>query len=611
MSIKPIELPVERLFQQNNTFAIPKYQRGYAWEEDSINDFIEDLSRCMKARAEGEKKSHFFGSVVTVPQPIDRSSRANFEVIDGQQRLASFVMLIAAVVRGMQGIVDDLDEREDISDTETDTKQFLEESITLLSSTYLIYRDRSLKMKYIDVPKLKLSDADDEFFQKIVAENKPTATRASHNRIQAAWDRLVIFVDDILSSQASAYEKTTILNALVNDVLATDCMVISMCTETRHEAYKIFQVLNDRGVHLTDGDLLRARTLERLDSKALSKIQSNLSDCWDCVLKYEPSQIDDYLSWYYSSVEGKRPISSSVADDFIEFRFGCKDEKVVTKDEAQAILNEVETIEEDFEKLQVLSGGEWPYENDSSVKTWDQERFRILASFTGSKSAMLPLLLSLSELKSVKFADAVLSLERFFFRFKVIGNQHITPATKIYLRHAKKIRDGDGYTTNELRKDLKDLIARTVPDDVFKAKLAAMQYSRSSNRNICHFITTLEDYTKWYKDGANGVPKCKDKMRVFDRQNTTIEHIYPKSADVKNVDKNLEKVKNDLGNLTILGPEDNNAAGNKSFADKRTFFEASSLRMNKDISKNIDWTADIVKQRTDKLVSMALKVFVP
>ncbi len=68
-------------------------------------------------------------------------------------------------------------------------------------------------------------------------------------------------------------DNARLVQILVEQVLAEDCTVIYMAADTRSEAYQIFQVLNDRGVQLTDGDMLRARTLELLDDKSLTSIQ--------------------------------------------------------------------------------------------------------------------------------------------------------------------------------------------------------------------------------------------------------------------------------------------------------------------------------------------------
>ena len=224
----------------------------------------------------------------------------------------------------------------------------------------------------------------------------------------------------------------------------------------------------------------------------------------------------------------------------------------------------------------------------------------------------MPLLLALQLLEPRKFAATVASIERFVFRYKTIGNVHIGKMTKLYLSHAKKIRETKDYSTKDLRADLTSLVEKAVPDSVFKANLSEMKYlRRGGNGHIRYFLMALEDYTKWYSDGANGVPRCKDKTRVFDVWNTTLEHVYPSSAEEQEKDQMLEAVKDTIGNLTICGPGENNNLANKGFAEKRSIFANSGLQLNRNIAERNDWTATDVEKRADLLLEMALKVFVP
>lgn len=613
MPIKPTQLSVKLVFEQNHTFQVPKYQRGYAWDEDAIEDFVEDIGRCLKARARAtpRKRHHFFGGIVTVMQQVPGSNRINYEVIDGQQRLASFVMLAAAVVKSMRNIVGELAKKQKLSADERRAKKFLEATIKALKSLYIIYHD-NVELEYVDVPKLKLSAADDAFFQKIIGGDDPKSERASHERIQDAWSRLCAFVDTAVVGGGTVSQKAKRIQLLVNTVLAEDCTVIFMSSDTRGEAYQIFQVLNDRGVHLTDGDLLRASTMELMDQKELASIQNSLAAHWDKVLGYPSGDIESYLSWYYSSYEGQRPKSVNLAGQFLEHRFRCKDRTVLGKDAAKAVLKEVEQMDADFALLAKMGGGDWPYSDYGQVTGWDRERLRMLVVHLKHTNA-LPLLLALTLLDQKKFSDALAAIERFVFRYKTIGNGHAGQMTKLYLAHAKKIRDEKSkYSVGALRTDLRTLVFNVVPDSIFETNLKEVRYSpQSGNWHIRYLLITLEDYAAWVESGGQGMPKCKDKTRVFDFSNTTLEHVYPRTAEEGDKDATLEPVKHDLGNLTIFGPGDNDKLANKAFAKKRPSLASSSLRLNREIAANGKWKRTSVEKRTAGLIKTALKVFVP
>lgn len=111
MTIHTDQYSIKALFEQKQTFIVPKYQRGYAWDDEAISDFIEDISECFKARQAGTEKHHFFGGVVTVRKEASGSTRDNYEIIDGQQRLASFVLLAGSIVRHIESTIAELKDK--------------------------------------------------------------------------------------------------------------------------------------------------------------------------------------------------------------------------------------------------------------------------------------------------------------------------------------------------------------------------------------------------------------------------------------------------------------------------------------------------------------------
>ena len=613
MTIKTAHQSIIVLFEQNQTFEVPKYQREYAWDADAIEDFVEDIGKCLNARLQGEKRNHFFGGVVSARLNVPGSSRSSYEVIDGQQRISSFVMLAAAVVFSMTAISADIETKKESSEEDRKALEYLKQTIRNIKSLYLTHL-YAVDLEYKDVPKLTLSKADNAFFQSILEGKDPATERPSHERIKYAWERLKSFLASELEAEKTASCKATRLQYLIDQVLAEDCTVIFMWSDNRSEAYRIFQVLNDRGVSLTNGDLLRARTLELLDHTAVAATQNELAERWDSTLAYPPSSIDDYLLWYFGSYEGYRPKRSDVADRFIEVRFSeASLAKPITQAQANKILEEVKRLDDDFALLNQLNSGEWPYIDQSGVTQWDVERLSLLVGHLKHTNAM-PLLMALQLLEPRRFAEAVASLERFVFRYKTIGNTHISPATKLYHEHALLIRnDPRAYKVGTLRAALEGLIKKYASGRRFSAAISELTYSPrgGGNGDIRYLLIAIEDYLQWHDEGAKGTPVCKDKTRVLDIANTTLEHIYPQKPDAKDHVAELEPVKHAIGNLTILGPGENDAAGNKSFTDKRKAFEVSNLRINRLIAKNEDWTKADVDKRTGLLAEIAEKIFIP
>ena len=611
MTIKTAHQTIAVLFEQNQTFEVPKYQREYAWDSDAIDDFIEDIRKCLEMRLGGRQRNHFFGGIVCARLSVEGSSRANYQIIDGQQRISSFVMLASSIVLWMNNIS---------KSSKLDSKrkggrkalEYIDATVAKIKTLYLTHQ-YAKDLEYKVVPKLTLSKADNKFFQSLLDGAKPNALRPSHRRIEFAWKRICDFIGAELDKEESTSGKATRLQHLIDCVLAEDCTVIFMWSDSRSEAYRIFQVLNDRGVNLTNGDLLRARTLELLDDEQLRKIQEQVADRWDSALAYTPGSIDDYLMWYFASYQGFRPKQSDVTDKFMEFRFGESSlNSPITCGQAKGILDEVGQLDVDFALLEQLVNGEWPFDDVSTVTQWDKMRLGLLVGHLKHTNAM-PLIMACKLLGPKRFAECIASLERFVFRYKTIGNAHIGPATKLYQKHATLIRSNSGaYKVSILRKELGKLVDRYASGKGFATAISELTYSpRGGNGHIRYVLLGIEDYYRWYDSGANGTPVCKEKTRVMDMANTTLEHVYSQNLENKDRNENLESVKHSLGNLTILGPGENVEIGNCVFSDKVEVFRKSSLRLNREIAKRRRWSKNSVVRRTKLLAEMADRIFVP
>lgn len=80
-------------------FVVPRYQRPYAWEENQIDDFIKDIRRIFRRKTVNDAGyyKHFFGGIVGI-------SSDHIEVIDGQQRLATFLMAFSLIEKALKNI---------------------------------------------------------------------------------------------------------------------------------------------------------------------------------------------------------------------------------------------------------------------------------------------------------------------------------------------------------------------------------------------------------------------------------------------------------------------------------------------------------------------------
>ena len=398
---------------------------------------------------------------------------------------------------------------------------------------------------------------------------------------------------------------------LFEQILSTDFMILHLVTDDRAEAYQLFQVINDRGMSLTDADLLRCKVLEL--SEGYPDHQNKVEKIWDQIVTHEKTE--EQLVWVYESKLGRKPRSGAIFDDYISAYYEFKDTENFSKEDVQNLLTKTETLGKDIESVRELLACNWPYENQLPITAWDRDRLAVLIDYLGNTAA-IPLLLSAKKsLNHRQFSEIVQMLERFFFRYKIMCNGHNTNLKKIYSEHALKINsDTDSYKTKTLRSRLNSLINEKAPESTFLAAIDELLYHpRGNKKNIKHFLLMVDQYLNWYESGAIGTPKCVDNSRVLDRQGgTTIEHIYPRTLDPTSdrFHESLEKVKNKIQNLTVLSSYENSLVGTEAFYNKKTVFSASSSYLTRLISTYDTWDINQVKNHHELLKKAAVAIFV-
>jgi len=161
---------------RDNNLVVPLYQRSYAWEARNVIDFLDDIERAVK----NETPEYFLGSIVLAQST---ALRGRPEVVDGQQRLATTTILIAAGARLFR-----ISERC---------------STPRIDGQFLMNRDLRSQD---DVQKLQLNERDNDFFLKTVLrpQQHVIPQRESHRAITQAKELCQKRVDQLVKSSRSA-----------------------------------------------------------------------------------------------------------------------------------------------------------------------------------------------------------------------------------------------------------------------------------------------------------------------------------------------------------------------------------------------------------------------
>ena len=603
MNVEPRFLSVITLFSEQKIYKIPKYQRNYAWESDQIDDFITDLNSCKSIREANEEYNHFFGGVVTVRERRTGSNCDSHEVVDGQQRLTTFTLFMIALRNTYSQLLEK--SKRDLTE---DQIEVINNRITKIKSAFIEYKEE-VNGKLVAVDKLTVSGADLEYYRAIKSGIERAGERMSHDRLEKAFKKFTFFFRSIIKNAEntqSAYDEIT----KVHKAFDEGFQILLIETSSKSDAYRLFQVLNDRGISLTDGDMLRAKTLELLETSSRCDKINGVNKLWDHILADTTSNIINFLVYFYAGKIGKRCNSTAIYDNYLDKIFDAKDKVHLSECEADKVIDMIEEMYNYSQKFKLLIAGVWPFEFRQPITAKERDRLDLLINKLDHKR-VLPLLMNACFLDQKKFYNIVHYSEIMFFRYKIVCNQNIGKMDSIYLKHAIKIR-GDEFSLHEFKNDLLEL-NNIATDDLFVSNLNNFKYSTRSNGNklIKYLLLMLEDYSKWYfSDQRYTIPKkVNDNAVTHDFNNISIEHIYSQNSPDR--DEEMEKRKNKIENLTIYNCRDNsNELGNKTFEEKRRIFAGQDQYiLNHKISQYNQWNTNSLESRREELDNMALSIF--
>ena len=125
-----------------------------------------------------------------------------------------------------------------------------------------------------------------------------------------------------------------------------------------------------------------------------------------------------------------------------------------------------------------------------------------------------------------------------------------------------------------------------------------------------YLFATLNEYHKWYDEGAMGNPKA-EKGKIINFEDVSIEHIFsqsPQSGDTK--PEGLEDV-NELRNLTLLTLKENGEkVKNKPYTTKKNVYVDSEYDINKRFGEYDEWNAESMDNWLEYILDLSCKVFV-
>lgn len=598
-SVKPTSLPLSELLSSRSPAVVPQYQRAYAWEDDQVADLINDVKLLLPTPT--KSRGHFYGGMVAIrTDDVAEPSGHFYEIVDGQQRLATFCLLLAQIALRAE----DLAESAKAKGAAQEAPQ-MEMLALQIRETYLYYsRYDVYQGTKTQHERVRLSKVDDDIFRALLKGENVKPNRESHDRLIAAAKLLR---NELVWPETSHADPKSARNSLIRlrDATVDDSFVIHIVGENRSSGYRLFSVLNDRGARLTVADLLRSHTLEILDLNAPLRDKAALM--WDDILTEGGEVVDEFLMTYYTSLTGKRARRDDLFDTLILLLFSPSSQPA-------DIIDTLQQIGIELTAYMAIKIGSWPYpENDqlpNKVTNWQRARLAHLRRTLRHELADPLLLAARARCDEAEFADLVQMIEKFAFRYKNVCGAHATPASYAYYAQCATLRNiANPVDFTAFSASLRKLIEARANDRVFRATIETqLRYDGGSaaKANIRNLLTMIEAHRPWIKQGAQGKPK-PSMIALTDMSQVTIEHIYPQNANP--VDPQFSGQVHRLGNLSYWAADDNSAAGNDPFQNKRPAYAASHVTLNQDLAKLPKWDLAALEQRENDLIKEACLIW--
>lgn len=547
--MKASETHLGKILEGNNQFVVPLFQRPYTWEESRWKVLWADLlDLCEDDEESTRPKPHFLGSIVTVPTRSVPEGVTKYLLIDGQQRLTTLQVLLAALRDRARELPGALAERLDKSYLVNQFEEGLDHHKLLPTQTNgdreaflaVVRGDQSIDGAS------RIAKAYSWFQKKLKAKNAPDAERLA----------------------------AVILRRL---------SLVSIVLDHDDNPHLIFESLNYKGEPLTQGDLIRNYFLMRVP---VAEQESLFRRCWE-------------------------PMQLRLKDGLSEFvrHFLMRQGAIVKQGEIYRTLKERtddETPAGITSFLEAMHQSAVHYHRllDPSQELNPDLQFRLRRFERLEVSVVWPLLLNLysefdaGSLPVGEFCRILDSLENYFIRRFVCGiptyglNKILTP-----LYHQAQ---GHGSLAEGVRAVLSQ---RDYPTDTAfrQAIINVRLYGTGERRSKAKLV--LESLERSLS-GKEQVSTDSLEIEHILPQSLTPwwqEHLGDAWREVHELKLHT------IGNLTLTGY--NPEMSNGDFSVKRAILLQSPVFLSKSVTRFDHWDDESIQQRAEELSDVALRVW--
>lgn len=576
-------------------YIIRSYQRFYVWNEQKVQTYLSDIISTSERRNIDKNDVHYYGQTIFLEIDADQRGRKTYEVIDGQQRLATFLIFVACIY-GKAGQLE-----QEFPEIKNDTQDLKNSCFKYLKSNKIGAESR---------PRLVLTPHDNDYFEYILTNLcshsavKEHKTPVSHKMLYGAQLQITTEISRLIDDGKTPIEKVKFMNDLLCTA-ADGFQVIVIEPKAEKYTYQLYQVVNDRGEPLKDSELLRAKSIEILSDNPEYLRKAQL--IWNDVLSDSGDKTSVYLKWCYQSKVGDFNRDERCYIAYIKNYFNIQDSTKLTPEEQHRFMLDLEGLYNDILLCRKFEVGTWPFA-DSKLPEWKQLTLKNL--IVGVHHTLcIPVLISafrqqqlLQGKKSEDMFFLYLELcETFFILIKGVLKMREVKLKEVYLSASRELRRRPKeYKVCNFCDSLVNIETKIAKGDCLNQLRAITYHSKSDNPTLKYLCILLETYYRCFqKDGTFQKKKVPDgTVLVF--KELSLEHIYPETLDAGQQDEYLNNHKHYLGNLLIYGKDNNSHLKNKLYEQKIDDYRASRFATAIDVSKRYKkWTKEEFDERQE------------
>jgi len=550
VSIRASEKPIGKVFSDEYAFIIPNYQRPYSWGKEQAGQLLDDL--IFSAFQPDGAKPYFLGSIVLIKDERDPAA----EVIDGQQRLVTLTILLSVL-------------REILPDRrETLTRLIYERGDDIIGT-----KDRF---------RVSLRQRDQEFFEKYIQRDGQLASLPIHAVLSDSQTRIrdnAILFKNRLTEELAEVRKYTKLAQYI----AQYCYLVVVETSDQESAYRIFSVLNDRGLPLSITDILKAEVLGAITAL---RQQEQYTKKWEDLeesLGREPfEQLFSHIRMVYVKAKARQSILAEIREHIKPTSSPIRfiDETLEPYAEAYYIVRNsnfeakrnAEEINRLLRWLNQIDNDDWVAPAIVAVKKWGGSDVDRLLHF-------------------------IQRLERLAFTLYAI-RANINERIERYARVLSSLEA-------DVDPRLKESGLGRKPSEI-KQVIELLSGDLYYEKCVRYVLLRLDEYL------AKGEASYNYPI-------LTIEHVLPQSPEADSEwaktfdEKERQELTNKLGNLVLLSRRKNSAVQNRDFVYKKTNYfgvnGVSPFALTTQVLEHSRWTPDVVRKRQAELIEHCKEIW--